>query len=242
MNNIIWTKEELKNIKKIILNKCNLKLNDNNEIETFTTDNDFYHPNVSLFSIIKEEFEELFYINSKNKISEILTKASQINVDLNNKMHIGFISNISKVNPTRCEEIFIIFREIIALYERIINTYANSIIKECENPDKALELFKEITNNETEYETIIKTDIYQIFSLANGIVEYDLFKPLINKLNSLIKPRLIVKMKDVINNIIKTEDAQKKNYTREYKANFYTRYQREQLEQVKSKKLKVFNI
>lgn len=242
MNNIIWTKEELKNIKKIILNKCNLKLNDNNEIETFTTDNNFYHPNISLFAFVKDEFEELFYINNENKIDEILTSASQTKVDLNNKMHIGFISNISKVNPTKREEIFIVFREIIALYERTINTYANSIVKECDNTDKALELLKEIINSDTEYVSLIKNDIKEIFTFANDIDECNLFASLIEKLNSMIKSRLIVKMKDVINNIIKTEDAQKKNYTREYKASFYTKYQREQLDQVKSKKLKVFNI
>ena len=95
MNNIIWTKEELIKIKKLILKRTGLFFNDNNTLE--------YNPlNEYKINSYQEELilgiNELLNIKERSEIDRILTKYSKVEFDSNNKLHYGLISTLSKIN------------------------------------------------------------------------------------------------------------------------------------------------
>ena len=98
MNN--WTKNELKEIKKILYTKANFTFNNDKYIVTIKKeDNTNYKQLISLFS------DELVYgteilLNSNNKddINKILTKCSKVEFDSNNRLHYGLISFLSKIH------------------------------------------------------------------------------------------------------------------------------------------------
>lgn len=222
MNNIIWNKEELKRIKTIILKKSNLKVNEDKQLVqlyTSTTGNSFYHPSTSLYCSVNEELKNLFYTNDIEEINKVLSMASQIKVDPANKLHFGLINALSKINPENKEEIFIIFNEIIALYESVISLKARLAMNYFDNIEDAKKRIENEINGDLCGDIIIKNYIEQILKFDNGITQSELFKPLIDKLNSLIKPRFILKMKQLVANDVKRNESRKRNDFNSYKGN-----------------------
>ena len=134
MNNIIWTKEELIKIKKLILKRTGLFFNDNNILE--------YNPlNEYKINSYQEELilgiNELLNIKERSEIDRILTKYSKVEFDSNNKLHYGLISTLSKINLNKDKDyyiqIFIILKEIICQYERIIKEESEKIFSKYTN-------------------------------------------------------------------------------------------------------------
>ena len=131
MKNIIWNKDELKEIKKIILKSTNLKLNEDGEfVQLYSTQtfSYFYKGRKPLYLSVSDELIDLFYVTYKEKVIDVLKMTSDKKVDFNNKLHFGLITTLSKINTNKPEEIFIIFRQIASLYDHIIYNVATSII------------------------------------------------------------------------------------------------------------------
>ena len=217
MKNIIWTEKELKNIKKIILTKANLKLNDELELVQAHPEFDFRLSKISYdqspYSENFEALEKLFYETDRTKIKEVLEKAQSVEYDPSNNLHYGMILAFSKINPENHEEIFIIFREIIAQYEKTIASFANRIAERCENVDELKNKINEITNNQepTTEELLIQQELNKVFIFSKGVTESDLFKPLIEKLNNSIKEKLIHKLKRAISKTMEHKTKQINN-------------------------------
>jgi len=210
MNNIIWNEKELKKIKQIILTRANLRLNDNFELVLSHSSDVSQLYNIkgsSIYEEVSEELIELFYINDREKISNILAKASQIKVDLSNRFHIGIISTLSKMNPENHVEIFNIFKEIVAQYNKSASAVAHKVISELDSVDAIKAKIKEIKDSteETIEEKLVKNDIRKVFTFSNGVTDSDLFASLIEKLNSKIKIKLLTSMTQLLNSTAKTE-------------------------------------
>ena len=275
---IIWTKDELKKIKKIILLKINIKVNENNELirGTSTTIN-YNATNNSLYTEVIDELNKLFYMTDREKISEILTKASQIKADPNNKLHYGLVTTLSKINPNNHEEIFIVFKEIIAQYEKSINNIVTKIANNVDNIDELKERIKNINNAEesqdlerlnkineiinnneltnkeklnkikeisnsralSQEEKLVKKDIECVFAFCNGVTEDKLFTTLIEKLDNLVKHKLLIRLHQTINKVAKTQDFSNQlgeSYARETKMKF----EKHNLSKLKSHNKKIF--
>lgn len=215
MKNIIWNEKELKNIKKIILTKLNLKLNEEGELVYSPNNNCFNYLNTrnSLFPESIDELKDLFYITDKNKVIEVLNMTSDIKADPNNRLHFGFITTLAKINPENHEEIFTIFREIIALYEITINNISKKIWYDINNTELVQEKLREISNSTeiTTEELLVKKEISKVFIFANGITDSELFAPLFNKLDSNIKPKMIGILNLLINNDLKSKNKKEKD-------------------------------
>lgn len=241
MSNIIWTKEELKKIRKIILTSANLKLTEDAELIELPTS---YYNTRSTSSYAKEanELKKLFYCTNKEQIIDILTKASEIKAEPNNKLHYGFITTLSKINPENPEEIFIIFREIISQYDKSISGISLKIIEKLDNIDEVKNRIREISHSTeiTAEEELIKREIEKVFSFANGVPSDKLFASLIEDLDSQIKPKLLTRMKRTINS---TANAQNNNRIQECQScsmEYKRKFQRKHLDKLKRKGEKIF--
>jgi len=274
---IIWTKDELRNIKKIILTKISIKVNENNELVRGASTINYNATNNSLYTEVIDELNKLFYMKDREKISEILTKASQIKADPNNKLHYGLVTTLSKINPNKHEEIFIVFKEIIAQYEKSINNIVTKIANSSDNIDELKEIIKNINNtsemqeleklnkineiinnNElttkeklnnikeisntkslSQEEKLIKKDIESVFVFCNGVTEDKLFTDLIEKLDNLIKHKLLIRLHQTINRVAKTQDFSNQlgeSYARETKVKF----EKHNLSKLKKQNKKIF--
>lgn len=220
MNNIIWNKDELKRMKTIILKKSNLKVNEDDELVqlyTSTTGNSFYHPSTSLYCSVNEELKNLFYTNDIEEINKVLSMASQVKADPDNKLHFGLINTLSKINPDNKEEIFIIFNEIVAMYESAIALESRLVANHLDNIFDTKKRIEDEINYNLSSDIKIKKYIEEILKFDNGITQSELFMPLIDKLNSLIKPRFVFKIKQLVANNIKRNESQKRNDFNSYK-------------------------
>lgn len=245
MNNIIWTKNELKDIKKIILKSSNLKLNEDGEFVQLFTPQYFsysYKRRKPLYLLVSDELIDLFYVTNKEKVIEVLNMTSGIKVDFNNRLHFGLITALAKININNPAEIFIIFRQIASLYDHIIYNIATKTVESFYDIGQAKERMKEI-NNSTEVTTeelLVKQEIEKVLSYTNGVTESELFIPLISKLNSLIKSRLITCMEQIITNNIKKNINIMKRDTQEYKYNLKRKYQKSHLSYLKENSEKIY--
>lgn len=220
MNNILWNKEQLKNIKAIILSRASLKLTEDLVFEhrVLSGYNSFPKIGKPLYVEVQDELIDLFYTTDEKEIKNVLFNASQIKLDETN--NIGFLNNISKVSPSRLEDIFVIFKEIISQYEKAIDLVAKNTLGNYDNLKDAKNRIKEISESaeETFEEKLIKTIINKVFIQANGVTESVLFENLINKINSLVKTKLICRMQSIIN--IQSRNEGKKEEEKFYGSNF----------------------
>lgn len=198
MKDIIWTKDELKNIKKIILTRANLTLTNESELKQL-------HSSLIVgqriqqytYTNYKNEIEELFYTDNKKEITSILDKASKITFDPNNPKHIGFISTISKLNPTDASGIFVIFKEIISQYERITSKIAQEFVNDATTIEGLVEkthVHLHKNHEESIQSKTVINEINELFSMCNGAIDSELFQPIINKLNETLQHRINAKI------------------------------------------------
>ena len=211
MNNIIWTKQELKNIKQIILRKTNLKINEDNQLNIVANKDimsDDFNLTTNIYLNFEKEIIDLFYFQDRRKIKEILTNASLVDADIDNRLHHGFIINLSKINSDNCDEIFLIFKDLIGHYEHVINMVAEKMISNVDSEEMIREKIEHLKNatNTTIEEKLVINHLRKTFLFANGVCDEEIFQPLINKLNSLIRTRIIYKY-----NLILAKEIKKKN-------------------------------
>lgn len=200
---MIWNKEELKNIKKIILQRASIKVDDNGEF-SFTPKPKNVYLNQTGYTNLEEyviEIADLLRIESKDKIIEALNVVKTIKADPTDPTYYGFVLNVSKVNPIKHEEIFTIFKELIGQYEKTTSKIARLVIENITDIEDLIEHSKTFTNatETTNEELLVKADLEKTFALANNINKCEIFKPLITKLDNSIKQRLTTKINYLVN-------------------------------------------
>lgn len=219
MNEIIWNKDELKKINKIILYQSNLKITEDN----MNIDIKSKSPMDSIFIEYQQEIIDLFYIQDRSIIENILIQASQVKADINNPQHFGLIMSLSKININDHSQIFEIFKQIISQYARIISSIVKNqmeIISKENNIETQINnlslIIKDLKNNENNiYIQNAKKKITEVFKDANGIEKNEIFNSTIKKLDNEINERFIVyfnKKLNVLNNyneILKTDDLKR---------------------------------
>lgn len=242
MNNIIWTEKELKKIKQIILTRANLKISDNLELVSSLPSDVMQLYNLkgsTIYEEVSEELIELFNINDREKITEILTKASQIKVDFSNRLHFGIISTLSKMKPENHVEIFNIFKEIVAQYNKSATNVANKITANLNNSEEIKDKINEIKNSteETYEEKLVKNEIRKVFMFSNGVTEDELFKSLINKLDNNIKSKLLIALDRILVSTAKAEFHNKDSERGLY--GLKDRFQHKNMDLIKQQKMKL---
>ena len=242
MKNIVWSKEELKNIKKIILNRASFRLTD--DFELINQNNTVYNYNKANTSYVavSDELEKLLYTENKEEFTEVLAKASKVKVDLDNILHYGLIMSLSKINPNKKEENFIIFKEIVAQYDKSISYVANKIVENLDSENIKL-IISNINNSqvETQEEILIKKEIQKVFAYTNGVTEDKIFTSLIEKLNKQIKHKLIKKLEAIRASRIKTEMYEKDHGFERTRLNFTKQYQKANMSKLKKRNAKFYN-
>lgn len=246
MKKIIWTESELKKIKQIILLKSDLKVNEDFELVPMNSNNimnnhnQIYNPRVtSIYQEVADELIKLFYIDDRNKINEVLTKASLINVDFNNRLHIGIISTLAKMKPENHFEIFNIFKEIVAQYNRSASVVAHKIINELNNIDLIKEKINEIKNSdeETIEEKMVKNEIRKVFLFSNGVTDDEIFASLISTLDNKIKIKLLTSMNQILIAVARSEIKNKNSERITYSTS--RRFQQRNMDLIKKQKIKI---
>ena len=200
----IWNNEELIRIKEIILKRINFYLNADNELFK-STKGVIKNPNVrNCFDVIEDEFLDLFYTHDIDEINRVFSLAKGVNADPDNKEHYGLIMSLSKIDPTKKEEIFIIFKEISNLFYREIMNFAEILVDSLDTEQVKEVINKLLTSDEiSEEELMIRETVYKTLSCTNGVVNSSLFMPLLNKLNSIIKNELVNRVRLIANKKLK---------------------------------------
>lgn len=218
--NIIWNENELNKI-QLILRRFNIKINENNEL--------VFHNYTGYFneSTIREknELKQLFNYQNKNDVLNILNQINKtkqlVDNDKNNPLYYGMISNISNINQDDCSGVFIIFKEIIFQYSRIIGNLSRKIVETLKDPLIISEKIDEIKNSniKTKEELYIENYINSIFDNIEYIRDSEVFKPIINNLNNSIKQRLIDCLETNKNKILLQEKNRNDSNLKDYFSN-----------------------
>lgn len=188
MKSVIWNEEEIKYINKEVLSPANLKVDEHlnlikPEIKGYVN----YKKKILIYNKFFNELSNIYYFTDRNKIEEILTRASEVKFDPNNQLHWGLIKSLSNINPSNHYEIFIIFNEIIGKYDSIINSVATKAYTK---------LDKNSTIDLISLEEEVLNIMNYILSFSNQVFENELFLPLIDSLNGYIKERLMVRIRE----------------------------------------------
>lgn len=218
MNN--WTENELKEIKKIISAKANIKENENKYIVIKKNNITDYKQQNSLFSNeLIYGIEALLNSNDKDEIDRLLKKHSKVEYDNNNVLHYGLIkalatiyipeiennrlkelitlSSISKDNLLLKKEelyytqIFTILKELIGQYDRIINNVITKSLGKVTDPEIIKEKITEITVGESFEEKQANFLILKTLNSTNNLSDELFFNDIITKCNSKVKDALI---------------------------------------------------
>lgn len=209
MKEIIWNKEQLINIKRIILSRANIRLTDELEFEHTAGFNGFRATGKSLYVELHDELEKLFFTTDKEEIKRVLLKASFVKVEENN--NYGFLTNISKVRSSNLEEIFFIFKEIISQYEKAIDMVVKKSLDGVDSLDEAKKKIKEIQDSteETVEERLVKIVANKVFIRSNGVTDSPLFESLFEKIETLIKSKIISRMQSIVSVQSRQEEKRK---------------------------------
>ena len=220
MEMILWTNDELKRIKPI-LNKFNLKLNDDysiSEIKPINSTNiyfRFYHNEI-------QDLETLFYFTDRKSITETLKLTSQIRyLVARNKKHpfvSGLLTDLARIDINDDTEIFTIFIGILSLYKKTSYNYAKKIVDCLKEPELIREKINKIKNSdiETPEEKHLKDYINKKLSFTNGIIDSEIFKPMIEKYNSNIKNNLVSDLKKNMQRLLRKNEIEQKRINDNY--------------------------
>lgn len=240
---MIWTKEELKKMKKkrfFINSSYNINKNYDN-IEK----RGGHELIVKRQSYVNtdEELINLFYTNDTTKITNLLNKVSEINYDSNNKEHYGIVTNLSKINPSDRTEIFTIFKELIGTFYSGINNFAYNFINVYENKfvetndeNQKLKLHKFydfVSNNSESILDNLTNYINSLYKDVNTIANDELYKPLMSKLynNSLLE--FLNSATLIFNNKNKIAYHANEEVTNSYKYDLSTNFKRKEKRNLK---------
>ena len=242
---IIWNKNELIKIERIILIKSNYELKENNELilnenKGKSKNNNFTRSKTStyVYNLANEEIYKLFYTQDRQEITNIFNKLSGIEFDKKNPLHYGLIACLSKIDYKDYTYAFIILKEIISQFERT----TSDVISYSTSSDEVLEKIKQIKNSseETTYEKEIKKTMDTILNYAPRLREIDIYNSLIEKEYANIKNRVLVALKNISSNKKEKEILDKNIDSIKHIQDFSKKYQRKRLSEIKQKGIKFY--
>ena len=190
--NIIWNKEELYKIRRIILSKVGYNLGENNSLIKGDKKSCFQDRFFVMDEAVKSKLEDLLYIESREDVFNILNSLKGIEADYNNPLLFGLIASLSKIDTNDYTSIFEIYNQIISQFARVISKVAKEMIANL-NSQNISEIINLISNSseETEAEVQIKTTMDKIFSYAPQLREIPIYNNLIECCNNIIKDKLL---------------------------------------------------
>ena len=230
--NVIWNKKELKEIKAVILTRVSLKLDENNDLMERKAVPSNCAIGQYAYNNLINEITSLYYFNDKKVIDDTLERASKVNFDISNPLHFGLISALSKIDKDDRAGVFVIFKEIVSQYQRVIDTNVKQLYGNYDIDDLTY-LYETIKDSkeQTEIEKIVNETMSKIFSYSNGINECELFKSLCDSQNNKVKDNILKKISDIIASKAKIKEAEQFNIISGHKSDFgkkiETRYKRE---------------
>ena len=196
-NNNIWNKNELKEINKIIYSKnVNIVCTDDEVTFCRRTKNSYVNfTHSGLTNDLLDTFEFLLTNTNKDEIDRILTKYSKVNFDINNKLHFGLISSLSRLDLNKSDkyypQIFTIAKELVGQYERVISSVINNSFANITDTNIIKDKIENIKQNVSNEEKQVNFLMQKIFNESNGLNNEALFKDVINKCNSKIRMCLL---------------------------------------------------
>lgn len=214
---MIWTKDELKVIKRTVLLKTTLTIDENGEICNTNKTNGIAY-NESLFNLMLDEIIYLLSIKDKALIADLYEKATSITFEPKNQLHFGLIKTLSEVNCDDYTKVFEIFKNLCTIYEHAIISQTNKITNNMSVEDIDYIANRIKNNPELNIEEIeIMENINKTLVYANCVLDHELIKPIITKLNSILRKRLVAKLKHTIRKIEIQEKKEEAIIYNEYK-------------------------
>ena len=241
MINTIWTDEDLKQIKGILQSKMILKKEKDSTLKLINNKNNEYllKGEYNVYSnILYNEVVKLLELNNKEEIEKLLKKHYKTEFDSNNRLHYGLISTLSKLNvpeltidnPTYCTQIFIILKEIISQYERVIKLVTDKFFNNITDSDEIKMYLSKIKNGELELDKEVLFLMQKIFSYTNGLNNEPIFEKLITESNDKINLRIISKVNVLLANSVRINEIKKNVDANYYKLEFNRKYRASILE------------
>ena len=244
MTNTIWTNEELKQIKEILQSKMIFKKEKDGTIRLIDNrnNNQPFKGEYNVYSkILYNETVKLLESNDKEEIEKLVKKHSKTEFDSNNRLHYGLISALSRLNvpesttknSTYSTQIFIILKEIIGQYERIIKLVVDKYFNSITDPDEIRMYLNKIKNGELELNKEVLFLMQKIFSFTDKLNNEPIFKELINECNSKINLRIVNKVNTLLANAVKINQTKKTTDANFHKEQFRQKYRARILETAK---------
>lgn len=244
MTNTIWTNEELKQIKEILQSKMIFKKEKDGAIRLIDNrdNNQPFKGEYDVYSkILYNETVKLLESNDKEEIEKLVKKHSKTEFDSNNRLHYGLISALSRLNvpesttknSTYSTQIFIILKEIIGQYERIIKLVVDKYFNSITDPDEIRMYLNKIKNGELELNKEVLFLIQKVFSFTYKLNNEPIFKELINECNSKINLRIVNKVNTLLANAVKINQTKKTTDANFHKEQFRQKYRAHILETAK---------
>lgn len=238
MTNTIWTNEELKQIKEILRSKMILKKEKDGTTRLIENkDNKIsFKGGYNIYSkILYKETLKLLETKDKKEIEKVVRKHAKTEFDPNNKLHYGLISTLSRLNipelttenSTYATQIFLILKEIIGQYERIIKLVIDNYFKNITNPDEIKIHLNKIKNGELELNKQVLFLMQKIFSYTDNLNNEPIFKELISECNSTINLRIIDKVNTLLAKEVKANQIKKNIDANLHKEKFRQKYRQQ---------------
>lgn len=219
---LIWNKKELIRIKQIILNKSNYSL---------TEENNLKKDKVDAVDVI---LEDLFYIDSREKVKEILNSLKGIVVDYNNPLHYGLIASLNKIDVEDHTYIFEIYKQITSQYSRVISKICKEHIINL-NSTEIIDRINLISSSdeETELEKQIKNTMNKILSYVPQLRQVPVYNSLIDECDKSIKDMILLNLNQELVGKRKNEEYDKSAEHKYYVRDCYKKYQRLNMKRLK---------
>lgn len=233
MINTIWTNEDLKQIKKTFYSNFILKQESENTFTLNYKTNNPYFITELYNEKIKASIEKIFELTNKDEIDKIIRKYSNTKFDSNNRLHYGLISTLSSLNvpelnmddSTYCTQIFVMLKEIISQYERIIKLVIDKFFNNITEPDEIKMYLNKIKKGELELDKEVLFLMQKVFSYTNGLNNEPIFKELITESNDKINSRIIIKVNALLANSVRINEIKKNIDAHNSKMESYRKYE-----------------
>jgi len=205
VKSIIWNKKELSQIKRIILTKANLTLDEGNNLIV----NDLSHEyemkkmkNKGASYSVDKELSALLYYQDREEIERILNMATGVHYNPENVLHFGLIAALAKINPNEHAQIFIILREIASQFEKVAAKVATIIRGQVKTIDEFKEEITRFKDSEeiTFEEMLANSLINMILNNTNGVAQHEIFKDLTNRYTNNMKHLIIIHLENILAN------------------------------------------
>ncbi len=248
MKNTIWSNEELKQIRSIFKAKLNINIDEDNNIEVVNKNKYIIGDGIKdNGGILINELCDittllLTYVN-KSEIDEIIKKYHELakkNYDKNNKLHYGLINTLLNLNTDTSNacyytQIFIIVRELIYQYNRIIKLVVDNSLKNITNPNsirlKQIEIKRtKISLEERKVSVLLQKIFYEI----PGFSEEPLFNMIIKNCDGEIKKGIIKAINQKLEYSLSQEMLAKEIDARLHQKDFNDRFRKTLKQSIKN--------